>query len=480
MFSKKVKFDEPQTDISFERLDSKSRYPSSHSVYTSIRQTFIDTFISSPRYNPPEYDLAKKKITYPIHVSAIDYSFSLQSQTGYIPETTANSIKNAIKLSLPDKLIKKTKKIDILNSVWCEFQSKKLHAIVGTSGSGKTSLLNVLSGRIKAKTDSTHVIKGHISHGGTIITESNRRAMRFVCGYVAQDDLIMNDLTVYENIMFSANCRLPYNITKETKIERVNKLIKDLRLQRCRDRCISSMTLQERVSGGERKRCSIAMEMVTQPRILFLDEPTTGLDSTTSFYVLKLLKKISANTTVILSIHQPRSSIWHMLDYVTIVNDHQVIRQLPPEDLLNDFTEIGYHCEEFDNPADFVLDTLNNSELAEQAHNRLLSRHQLAYREKRGKITRNRKSKKSKDQTVVQVNQLMTDGFFTEKKRFQLFMYLSKRSMIDYRRNYESLALNAFVSIVISFLVGILYREYYINFRHLINFMRGFQRWLFL
>jgi ATP-binding cassette subfamily G (WHITE) protein 2 len=94
-------------------------------------------------------------------------------------------------------------------------------------------------------------------------------------GYVVQDDIYSGTLTVRENIVFSANLRLSQSVTREERLERVDRIIEQLGLSQCADTRMGTES-ERGVSGGERKRTCIAMEMVLSPRILFLDEPTTG------------------------------------------------------------------------------------------------------------------------------------------------------------------------------------------------------------
>jgi ATP-binding cassette subfamily G (WHITE) protein 2 len=101
-------------------------------------------------------------------------------------------------------------------------------------------------------------------------------------GYVVQDDIYSGTLTVRENIMFSANLRLPQSVTVEERIERVCRIIEQLGLSKCANTRMGTES-ERGVSGGERKRTCIAMEMVLSPHILFLDEPTTGKKETYSF-----------------------------------------------------------------------------------------------------------------------------------------------------------------------------------------------------
>lgn len=110
-------------------------------------------------------------------------------------------------------------------------------------------------------------------------------------GYVVQDDIFSGTLTVRENIMFSANLRLPQSMLIEQRVERVCRIIKQLGLSQCADTRMGT-EFQRGVSGGERKRTCIAMEMVLSPKILFLDEPTTGKDRNSSIVSMNIFQKM--------------------------------------------------------------------------------------------------------------------------------------------------------------------------------------------
>ncbi|CAF1052470.1 unnamed protein product [Rotaria sp. Silwood1] len=101
-------------------------------------------------------------------------------------------------------------------------------------------------------------------------------SFKYTVGYVVQEDIITGTLTVRENLMFSANVRLPKDMPKSERAERVTKVINDLGLESCADTRIGTEFLRG-VSGGERRRTCIGMELVLSPKVLFLDEPTTGL-----------------------------------------------------------------------------------------------------------------------------------------------------------------------------------------------------------
>ncbi len=127
--------------------------------------------------------------------------------------------------------------------------------------------MDVLAGR-----KDTRGLKGEIFMDGLPISSS----FKYIVGYVVQDDIISGTLTVRENIMFSANVRLPFDVSFNERKERVERIIQELELVSCADTRIGTEFLRE-VSNGDRKRTCIGMELVLEPKILFLDKPTTGL-----------------------------------------------------------------------------------------------------------------------------------------------------------------------------------------------------------
>ena len=160
---------------------------------------------------------------------------------------------------------KKTK--SILSNVSGIFPTG-LNAILGPTGCGKSTLLDILADR-----------EAQNSYQGEVLINTFSRpsssAYRYMMGYVVQDDIFSGTLTVRENIMFSANLRLSQSISFEERVQRVGNIIKQLGLTQCADTRMGT-EFQRGVSGGERKRTCIAMEMVLSPSVLFLDEPTTG------------------------------------------------------------------------------------------------------------------------------------------------------------------------------------------------------------
>ncbi|XP_012928804.1 ATP-binding cassette sub-family G member 2-like isoform X2 [Heterocephalus glaber] len=230
-----------------------------------------------------------------------------------------------------------------------------LNAILGPTGSGKSSLLDVLAAR-----------KDPHGLSGDVLINGAPQPANFKCnsGYVVQDDVVMGTLTVRENLQFSAALRLPTTMTNHEKNERINKVIKELGLDKVADSKVGTQFIRG-VSGGERKRTSIGMELITDPSILFLDEPTTGLDSSTANAVLLLLKRMSKQgRTIIFSIHQPRYSIFKLFDSLTLLAAGKLMFHGPAQAALEYFASAGYSCEPYNNPADFFLDVINGDSSA--------------------------------------------------------------------------------------------------------------------
>ncbi|XP_056136056.1 broad substrate specificity ATP-binding cassette transporter ABCG2-like isoform X2 [Lampris incognitus] len=230
-----------------------------------------------------------------------------------------------------------------------------LNAILGPTGSGKSSFLDVLAAR-----------KDPSGLSGEVLIDGAPQPPNFKClsGYVTQDDVVMGTLTVRENLRFSAALRLPSSVAQREKEARVNHLIKELGLTKVADSKVGTQMIRG-ISGGERKRTIIGMELIIDPSVLFLDEPTTGLDASTANSVLLLLKRMASHgRTIIMSIHQPRYSIYRLFDTLTLLVSGKMVYHGPAMNALDYFADNGFACEPHNNPADFFLDVINGESTA--------------------------------------------------------------------------------------------------------------------
>lgn len=190
-------------------------------------------------------------------------------------------------------------------------ESGNLIALMGASGAGKSTLLHVLNGSEKP----TH---GKVLINGIDIHKDTKR-IEGVIGFVPQDDLLIEDLTVYQNLYYAA--KLCFSKKEETEIDAlVMRVLDDLGLTETKELKVGS-PLQKTISGGQRKRLNIGLELLREPAVLFCDEPTSGLSSRDSENIIDLLKELSLKGKLVFAvIHQPSSDIFKMFDKLLILD----------------------------------------------------------------------------------------------------------------------------------------------------------------
>jgi ABC-type multidrug transport system ATPase subunit len=189
--------------------------------------------------------------------------------------------------------------------------SGQLVAIMGGSGVGKSTLINILNGNIPVQQGSVKINQFDIY--------KNKKEIEGLIGYVPQDDLLFDDLSVWENLYYNA-CLCFDGLSKEKIEEKVTITLHELELYPFKDLKVGS-PLKKIISGGQRKRLNVAMELIREPAILFVDEPTSGLSSIDSETVMLLLKRQARKGKLILvNIHQPSSAIFKLFDKLWIMD----------------------------------------------------------------------------------------------------------------------------------------------------------------
>ncbi|XP_063893601.1 ATP-binding cassette subfamily G member 4 [Helicoverpa armigera] len=232
----------------------------------------------------------------------------------------------------------------ILNNISGEFRSGELTCILGPSGAGKSTLLNILAGYNSNGVNGRITVNGH---------SRDMRVFKKLSTYIMQDDLLQPRLTVQEAMGIAANLKLGKELGKAEKELIVEEILRTLGLWDHRN------TMTERLSGGQLKRLSVALELVNNPPIIFLDEPTTGLDIVSIRQLVVLLRLLSRQgRTIICTVHQPSASLFTLFDKIFVLARGMCCYQGAPQLLVPYMSEAGYICPKTHNPADFVLETL--------------------------------------------------------------------------------------------------------------------------
>ncbi|KAH8392221.1 hypothetical protein KR215_003569 [Drosophila sulfurigaster] len=233
---------------------------------------------------------------------------------------------------------------EILHNLEGNFKSGELTAIMGPSGAGKSTLLNVMSGFCASG------VSGSIRVNGKPMATSSERFRRLSC-YIHQDDLLRPQLMVGEIMMMAAHLKLGFKVTKSYKLNLIKHILSLLGL----DHRFNVHT--GKLSGGQKKRLAIALELISNPPVLYLDEPTTGLDSSSCSSCVALLKKLaSQGHTIVCTIHQPSALIFEMFDKLYTVTDGHCMYQGRVKELVPFLADQQLICPSYHNPADFLLE----------------------------------------------------------------------------------------------------------------------------
>ncbi|KAF8501793.1 hypothetical protein F5888DRAFT_1608792, partial [Russula emetica] len=237
----------------------------------------------------------------------------------------------------------------IIEGVTGSVRPSQVLAIMGASGAGKSTFLDILARKRKRG-----VIGGSTLVNGREVSDTD---FRKVIGFVDQEDTLMSTLTVYETILYSALLRLPRDMSIEAKKFRTLETMNELGILGIKDSRIGDSGHRS-ISGGEKRRVSIACELVTSPSILFLDEPTSGLDAYNAYNVVESLVSLARNynRTVVFTIHQPRSNIVALFDQLVLLAQGRLVFAGEFAKCQPYFDSIGQHCPPGFNIADYLID----------------------------------------------------------------------------------------------------------------------------
>ncbi|NWU89489.1 ABCG5 protein, partial [Upupa epops] len=235
----------------------------------------------------------------------------------------------------------------ILKEVSFHVESGQMMGILGNSGSGKTTLLDAVSGRL-----------GHKKFLGEVCVNGRhlkKEQFRDCFSYVPQSDTLLSFLTVQESLTYTALLTLQKRSDNFIK-KKVDAVMAELSLSHITDKIIGNHAFVG-ISGGERRRVSIAAQLLQDPKIMLLDEPTTGLDCLTANQIVSLLSQLAhRGRIIIITIHQPRSELFRLFDKIAIMSFGEMVFCGNPMEMITFFSECGYSCPEQSNPFDFYVD----------------------------------------------------------------------------------------------------------------------------
>ncbi len=350
-----------------------------------------------------------------------------------------------------------------LHSMSFTEESGKLIGIMGASGAGKSTLLNVLNG-------SSPPTSGAVTINGINI-HTEKDEIEGLIGHVSQDDLLIEELTVYQNLYYNAKLCFD-NYTEEELQKAVLEVLENLGLYEIRDIEVGS-PLNKKISGGQRKRLNIALELIREPAVLFLDEPTSGLSSRDSENILDLLKELTLKgKLVFVVIHQPSSDIFKMFDKLLILDRGGfLIYNGDPIDSIIYFkssiqhanwSESECHCCGNVNPEQIfnIIETKVLDEYGNFTNDRKIAplewRQSFEYQKQEEPEDQSRKKLPTPDRTVPEIS-------FKTPNKLKQFLVFVKRDILSKLANTQYLVINLLEAPFLAFLLAYIIKYYNIN-----------------
>ncbi|KAM1387161.1 hypothetical protein PS1_033516 [Malus domestica] len=337
-------------------------------------------------------------------------------------------------------------------------------ALMGPSGSGKSTLLDALSSRLAA----------NAFLSGTILLNGRKRKLSFgTAAYVTQDDNLIGTLTVRETISYSARLRLPDKMAWSEKRALVESTIIEMGLQDCADTVIGNWHLRG-ISGGEKRRVSIALEILTRPRLLFLDEPTSGLDSASAFFVTQTLRAVARDgRTVVASIHQPSSEVFELFDQLYLLSSGKTSSDERIGRFFQFFAQAGFPCPALRNPSDHFLRCINSDfdkvkatlkgsmelrfEASDDPLEKITTAEAIRVLIDSYRSSQHSYAAREKVEEISKVKGTVLDSGGSQASFFMQAFQLSKRSFINMSRDFGYYWLRLVIYIVVTVCIGTIY-----------------------
>jgi ABC-type multidrug transport system ATPase subunit len=296
-----------------------------------------------------------------------------------------------------------------------------------------TTLLRSLSRKLKGGFSTSYETSGEITLNGI---PASKAMLKSTISFVPQDDDgLMPALTVRETLRYAAGIRLPPSMSKEDKIQRAEDLIVQMGLGHCADHFVGGK-MKKGISGGEKRRVSIAIQILADPLVLLLDEPTSGLDVWTASSVLDVLRALAdEGRTIIMTAHQCRSDAFETFDNVLLLTrGGSVAYSGVGQKVLPYFSALGFECGVHTNPADFILDLITVDLQRQEKED--LSRSRV---EQLLNAWGNDKNYPTVTCTPVKANPSQVEDIHKAPNPFlDTFMLVLKRSALNISRNPET------------------------------------------
>lgn len=329
--------------------------------------------------------------------------------------------------------------------------SGQLVGVMGGSGVGKSTLLNLLNGNLKP-------INGSILINGYDINKE-KESLKGIIGYVPQDDLLVEELTVYQNLYFSA-C-LCFSKFSDAEIRSlVDKTILDFELFEAKDLRVGD-PINKFISGGQRKRLNMAIELLREPAVLFVDEPTSGLSSMDSERILLMLKKQTFKGKIVFAnIHQPSSDIFKLFDKIIVMDQGgRVIYQGNPMGAVVYFKQIAHYLKAEESEC-LTCGNVNTEQILKIVESRVVNEY--------GKLTRKRKRsaqqfyelyKKNIESKITLINcdgkaPLPPNSFSIPSHRRQMWIFFKRNlfsKIVNKQFMYISLVAAPFLALILGY-----------------------------
>ncbi|XP_008664814.1 ABC transporter G family member 11 isoform X1 [Zea mays] len=339
-------------------------------------------------------------------------------------------------------------------------------ALMGPSGSGKSTLLDALAGRLAA----------NAFLDGTVLLNGRKANLSFgAAAYVTQDDNLIGTLTVRETISYSARLRLPDSMPREEKQALVEGTIAEMGLQDCADTVVGNWHLRG-ISGGEKRRVSIALEILMRPRLLFLDEPTSGLDSASAFFVTQTLRGLARDggRTVVASVHQPSSDVFLLFDCLYLLSGGRTVYFGKASEACEFFAQAGFPCPPMRNPSDHFLRCINSDfdRVKATLKGSMKTRFERSYDDPLEKITTSEAmsrlvshyqhsqhyvSAQQKVDEMARLKGTVLDSGGSQASFLMQASTLTKRSFVNMSRDFGYYWLRLIIYVVVTICIGTIY-----------------------